>query len=265
MSKTQIRTLCRTALLLALCVASQFLKNLSPYITGPIINCLLAVAALSCGFLSGAVLSVLTPLTSWLITGSPVMSAYPLIVPTIMVGNLIYMTLVWFAGSRVAKKLPQAERLRWSDGRFRIVLLVGAVAAAFWASICVCLVLQYNDIAELFGMGRSSLSLVIVLAVLGCYLLFACLWMLVSRFPKTWLLVFGMVVGSVLKAVFLWLVAVRAILPAAGEAAALPEKALAVARTTFSVTQLVTALLGSLLAFLIWLPLQKLLKKQTED
>ena len=111
------------------------------------------------------------------------------------------MTFVWFAGSRVAEKLPQAERLHWSDGRFRIVLLVGAVAAAFWASICVCLVLQYNDIAALFGMGRSSLSLVIVLTVLGCYLLFACLWMLVSRFPRTWLLIFGMVSGAVLKAV----------------------------------------------------------------
>ena len=174
------------------------------------------------------------------------------------------MTFVWFAGSRVAEKLPQAERLHWSDGRFRIVLLVGAVAAAFWASICVCLVLQYNDIATLFGMGRSSLSLVIVLTVLGCYLLFACLWMLVSRFPRTWLLIFGMVSGAVLKAVFLWLVVVRAVLPAAGEAAKLPEKALSVARTTFSVTQLITALLGSLLAFLIWLPLQKLLKKKED-
>lgn len=264
MSKTQVRTLCRTALLLALCVASQFLKNLSPYITGPVINCILAVAALSCGFWSGAVLSVVTPLTSWLITGSPIMSAYPAIVPAIMAGNLIYMTFVWFAGSRVAEKLPQAERLHWSDGRFRIVLLVGAVAAAFWASICVCLVLQYNDIAALFGMGRSSLSLVIVLTVLGCYLLFACFWMLVSRFPRTWLLIFGMVSGAVLKAVFLWLVVVRAVLPAAGEAAKLPEKALSVARTTFSVTQLITALLGSLLAFLIWLPLQKLLKKKED-
>ena len=104
----------------------------------------------------------------------------------------------------------------------------------------------------------------IVLTVLGCYLLFACLWMLVSRFPRTWLLIFGMVSGAVLKAVFLWLVVVRAVLPAAGEAAKLPEKALSVARTTFSVTQLITALLGSLLAFLIWLPLQKLLKKKED-
>ena len=63
---------------------------------------------------------------------------------------------------------------------------------------------------------------------------------------------------------FLWLVVVRAVLPAAGEAAKLPEKALSVARTTFSVTQLITALLGSLLAFLIWLPLQKLLKKKED-
>ena len=38
------RQITTTALLLALCIASQFLKNTSVYITGPIINCILIVA-----------------------------------------------------------------------------------------------------------------------------------------------------------------------------------------------------------------------------
>ena len=40
---------------------------------------------------------------------------------------------------------------------------------------------------------------------------------------------------------------------------ALP-KVLATARVTFSVTQLITALIGSVLAYIIWMPLKKYLK-----
>ena len=47
MSKS-VKILCRTAVLLALCIASQFLKNLSVYLTGSIINAILVIATLSC-------------------------------------------------------------------------------------------------------------------------------------------------------------------------------------------------------------------------
>ena len=46
--KTKQLTL--TALLLALCIASQFLKNTSVYLTGPVINCILILSAVFCGF-----------------------------------------------------------------------------------------------------------------------------------------------------------------------------------------------------------------------
>ena len=45
--KINIRILCRTALLLALCIASQFLKNTSVYITGTIVNIILIVSGCS--------------------------------------------------------------------------------------------------------------------------------------------------------------------------------------------------------------------------
>ena len=57
---------------------------------------------------------------------------------------------------------------------------------------------------------------------------------------------------------------VRIVLPGVVTASGLPEKVLASAPTVYSVTQLLTALLGSALAFLIWLPLKKFLAKPTE-
>ena len=75
MSKS-VKILCRTAVLLALCIASQFLKNLSVYLTGSIINAILVIATLSCGFWSGIAISLVTPVTSWLITGSQIGRAH---------------------------------------------------------------------------------------------------------------------------------------------------------------------------------------------
>lgn len=85
----------RTALLLALAVASQFLKNLSVYITGPIINCILIIAVIYCGLGSAAFLSVVLPVTSWLITASPIITSMPVIMPCIMAGNFILVYFVW--------------------------------------------------------------------------------------------------------------------------------------------------------------------------
>ncbi len=89
------RAVTRTALLLALAIASQFLKNVSIYITGPIVNCILIIAAMYCGIGSGVFLSIVLPISSWLITASPIMSTMPVIVPCVMVGNLIYILLNW--------------------------------------------------------------------------------------------------------------------------------------------------------------------------
>ncbi|MBQ7871418.1 MAG: ECF transporter S component [Oscillospiraceae bacterium] len=177
-----VRLLCRTALLLALCIASQFLKNLSVYITGSIVNTILILATLSCGLWSGAAISVIAPLTSWWITGSPIMSAMPVIVPCIMAGNLILVLAVWLFARRPGRRLP----LR-----------------------------------------------------LGC----------------------GMIAGSVAKFVFMWGMICQVILPLLGPGSGLKAPALAAAAANFSLPQLLTALIGSALAFAVWLPLEKYLKK----
>jgi len=159
-----------TALLLALCIASQFLKNLSVYITGPIINCILIVAVVYCGLPGGTIISIVTPLTSWLITGSPLMSALPVIVPCVMLGNFLLVLMTW-------------------------------------------LFIRKND-------GKKHL-------------------------------LFGVITGAVVKAAFMGLSISLMILPLLGSSTGLPAPALNTARITFSLTQLITGLIGGALSMAI--------------
>ena len=54
-----------TAIMLAICLVSQFFKNLSVYITGPIINAALILTVLYAGMACGIILSIITPVTSF--------------------------------------------------------------------------------------------------------------------------------------------------------------------------------------------------------
>ena len=64
------------------------------------------------------------------------------------------------------------------------------------------------------------------------------------------LLPLGLVIGSAAKACWLWLTVWFVVLPIFGANAPDPMKA--AARVTFSVTQLITALIGSAVALIIW-------------
>lgn len=84
-----------TAILLAICIVSQFLKNLSVYITGPVVNLCLILAVMTAGITWGIILSVITPVTAFIIASSPVMQAVPGIIPLIMCGNIVLALMVW--------------------------------------------------------------------------------------------------------------------------------------------------------------------------
>ena len=85
--KITTKQLVQTALLLAICIASQYFKNLSVYITGPIVNLTIILAVLSVGLWSGLLLSIIAPVTAFFFTGSPIMSAIPLMFPAVMAGK----------------------------------------------------------------------------------------------------------------------------------------------------------------------------------
>ena len=85
-----------TAVLLAICIVSQFFKNLSVYITGPIVNLCLILATMTAGLLWGSILALITPVTAFFIAASPVMTAVPFIIPFIMLGNEVLVLMVHF-------------------------------------------------------------------------------------------------------------------------------------------------------------------------
>lgn len=179
MKKITTKQIVTGGALLAIMVLSMFLKNLSVYITGPIVNLVLIIATLSLGPVVGIILSVLAPVLSFLITASPIIAGIPLIMPAIMVGNIIF---------------------------------------------CIC--------TYFFN----------------------------KRFNFTFSLPVGLVVGSICKAAFMGAVIVKCLLPLMSNQIKVPAEKLggvvAKAQVTFGVTQLITALIASALAVIIW-PLLK--------
>lgn len=172
--KISTRQIAATAALLAICIVSQFFKNTSVFITGPIINACIILAVLCSGSVCGIILSVITPITAYLITGAPVMSAIPAIMPCIMAGN---------------------------------------------ALLAICVGLLRNRIK-----GRASLPV-------------------------------SMAAGCVVKSLFMGIAISLILLPSF-----LPEKMqpmMGKLQSTYSLVQLITAVIGSIYAYIIWIPLKK--------
>lgn len=90
------REIALTAALLAICIISQFFKNLSIFITGPIINVCLCLAVVLVNLPCAIALSVITPITAYIIAAAPVMNAVPAIIPLIMAGNIVLVVAVLF-------------------------------------------------------------------------------------------------------------------------------------------------------------------------
>ena len=130
MKKFNTRALAQAAILLAICIVSQFFKNLSVYITGPIINACLIICALTAGFGWAILLSIVTPITSYIITGSPIMSAIPLIIPCVMVGNAILVIGVALLKSKPNSKIG-----------LPLSMIVGSVVKALFMGLVISMLI----------------------------------------------------------------------------------------------------------------------------
>ncbi len=177
---TKTKQLTIAAMMLAICIVSQFFKNTSVYFTGSIVNAALIITALSCGLGYGLILAIITPITAFLITGAPIIAACPLIMPCIMLGNAVIVFFAWVVRGQ-----------------------------------------------------KSPVALPISLAI-----------------------------GSVAKAAVMALTILAVVIPVFGTN--LKEPQIAAARTVYSVTQLITALIGSVLAYIIWYALRKALQNDPE-
>ena len=184
--KITTKQIALTGILLAICIVSQFFKNLSVFITGPIINACLIITVLTAGLVCGIILSIITPVTAFAITGSPVMSAVPALIPLVMLGNIVLVVLVWLLYRKLSNSINK-------DVRLIIGMVVGSIVKA---------------------------------AVMG---LTISLWLLPTFLPQP-----------------------------------MQEKMLPALQAQFSTVQLITALIGSALALVIWIPLRKYLSA-TDD
>lgn len=128
--KIQTKQITVTAIMLAICIVSQFFKNLSVYITGPIINAALILTVLYAGTVCGIILSVITPITSFFITGAPIMAVIPAMFPCIMIGNILLVVSVGL----FHKKFGQKAGLPLSIG-------IGAILKAVFMGIVISLII----------------------------------------------------------------------------------------------------------------------------
>ncbi|MBP5600489.1 MAG: ECF transporter S component [Lachnospiraceae bacterium] len=186
MKKITTKQIVTAGILLGLMVLSQIFKNISVFITGPIVNTILIIATLTLGLWVGIILSIIAPFTSLLISHAPLMWAlFPWLSLAIAIGNII---------------------------------------------LCVTTYVIYKRLKR-----NQALSLPI-----------------------------GMAVGCILKAAFMGGVISNCLLVYTKAVQNLKPEALAAAKVTFSGTQLITALIGSAIAYVIWLSAGKYLKSLSE-
>ncbi len=100
----QVRWLTRTAVLVAMLIALQWATASTQafagqYITGSLVNCVLAMAALFGGLASGLVVALLSPFFAFLLGIGPALLP---IVPCIAVGNGVYVLVLWALAGRKA-------------------------------------------------------------------------------------------------------------------------------------------------------------------
>ncbi|SFP44732.1 hypothetical protein SAMN04487928_10286 [Butyrivibrio proteoclasticus] len=117
-----------TAILLAICLVSQFFKSLSVFITGPIINACLLLAVALVNLPCAIVLSVITPITAYFIAASPVMMVVPAIIPFIMLGNVVLVVSTHF----ILKKDLDTMNL---DGIGSLKLIIKAVLCSLLKAV----------------------------------------------------------------------------------------------------------------------------------
>ena len=115
-TSSSLKTLCRTAIFLALLIAVQFVtRSMGQYVTGSLVNLILIASGLMCGLWGGLAVAVLSPICAFFIGIGP---AFPQVVPAVALGNAV-LVLLWvlIAG---AKNAPIARQA--------IALVVAAVA-----------------------------------------------------------------------------------------------------------------------------------------
>lgn len=98
----KIRWITETAVMLALLVTLQALtKPAGQLVTGSFVNAILAVTVLVAGLYSGITVAVISPVLAYLLGIAPQI----LTVPAIMVGNTVYVIVLYFVAGKKSKDI----------------------------------------------------------------------------------------------------------------------------------------------------------------
>ena len=122
--KKQLRRLTETAMMLALLITFQALtKPYGQLLTGSLVNALLAITVLMVGLPGGLAVAIVSPILAYFLKIAPQV----LTVPAIMVGNSVYVVLLYLMSDRQGKKLGR-QLLAW-------LVAAGAKFAALYAIV----------------------------------------------------------------------------------------------------------------------------------
>jgi hypothetical protein len=195
--KNKIRWLTRTAVLVALLITVQWATAgtqafAGQYITGSLVNAVLAVAALLCGLSTGLVVAVLSPFFAFALGIGPKLLP---IVPMIALGNCVYVLALSLLTGKAARKWQQ---------------IAGVAAAAvakfltlYLAVVQILIPILGESFLELVG-GEFSASSVgalpLVLGFLSAFVsgLFACKVMiaLVKKAKLSWFAIYCLIAAA---------------------------------------------------------------------
>lgn len=121
--RKRILWITETAVMLALLVALQAAtKGLSQFVTGSCVNAVLAITVLLGGLSSGITVAVISPVIAFLLGIAPQV----LTVPAIMVGNTLFVVVLYFIAGKDHKKILR-----------QIAAWIGAAAAKFAAMYAI--------------------------------------------------------------------------------------------------------------------------------
>lgn len=125
------------------------------------------------------------------------------------------------------------------------ILIIATLYCGIFSGTCLAVLTPV--IAYFIGATPivNMIPLMMFVIMIGNELIVLCVWLLRNK-----RLEIGMLLGCVTKALFLWLAVWYAVLPIFG--GKLPAPMVAVVKTTFSVTQFVTACIGSIIAWVIY-------------
>ena len=102
--KKKLLWITETALMLSLLVTLQYLtKPLGQIVTGSCVNAVLAVAVLVGGLWCGITVALVSPVMAYVLNIAPQI----LTVPAIMVGNVVFVILLYFLADVSGKSLPR--------------------------------------------------------------------------------------------------------------------------------------------------------------